>query len=504
MKIARYPFYPFLLLFVLLFIYYLRWTYISPYVRSWDEVDFILALDRFDLLAMQPHFPGYPFFILGGKLFYQWIESASKALSLWNVFISAISSLPIFLLARQTFTIQKSLFVTLFVQSFAYLFIIQTQPMSEATAIACLWWYIWSLHLALKKKSILYSLLPLLFFGLLMGIRLSYIAYGLGILLLWYHEYRQNNLSLKKLSIYLFLAIFFQLFWISGLVLTEGSLRGFIELSFAFTQGHFQDWGGAITATPDPLWERFFTLVFINLFWIGLCGESPTSALLLLILVGIYVYTLIKRRKPLDSFDQWMWILTFAYFLWALFAQNIEKPRHISPLVGMIGFLLIKQLLKNIQSIKSVNLWKKSLLLNTICLFLFTQISQGIDWLDKQVTEKPAIYQMAQTLSTEGDNVILYTWEETRVLQYIQAPFSHRKIFTYDYFIEEIQSFPDRKIYVTNKVLEGFDRQGIDYMDRVKLIHKFHSSAIFDPVYGDILIYQWIPEKIMDNLENSS
>ena len=39
--------------------------HISPFAASWDEVDFVLALDRFDLLAMQPHFPGYPYFVLG-------------------------------------------------------------------------------------------------------------------------------------------------------------------------------------------------------------------------------------------------------------------------------------------------------------------------------------------------------------------------------------------------------------------------------------------------------
>ncbi|TXK86803.1 nucleoporin-interacting protein, partial [Parageobacillus sp. SY1] len=46
---------------ILLCLFFVEIYYASPYAATWDQVDFALALDRYDLLAMQPHFPGYPY-----------------------------------------------------------------------------------------------------------------------------------------------------------------------------------------------------------------------------------------------------------------------------------------------------------------------------------------------------------------------------------------------------------------------------------------------------------
>ncbi len=55
-------------------------VYASPFAATWDEVDFALALDRYDLLAMQPHFPGYPYFILAGCSFIRLLTMLLKRL----------------------------------------------------------------------------------------------------------------------------------------------------------------------------------------------------------------------------------------------------------------------------------------------------------------------------------------------------------------------------------------------------------------------------------------
>ncbi len=59
----------------------------SPYAATWDEVDFALALRRYDVLAMQPHFPGYPYFVLGGMAVHAFIANPAKALSILNVLV---------------------------------------------------------------------------------------------------------------------------------------------------------------------------------------------------------------------------------------------------------------------------------------------------------------------------------------------------------------------------------------------------------------------------------
>ena len=57
---------------LILFLYQLM--HINAFAATWDQVDYSLALERFDIMAMQPHFPGYPYFILGGLFIHQFIE----------------------------------------------------------------------------------------------------------------------------------------------------------------------------------------------------------------------------------------------------------------------------------------------------------------------------------------------------------------------------------------------------------------------------------------------
>ncbi|MGO4268721.1 nucleoporin-interacting protein, partial [Paenibacillus sp. TAF58] len=111
---------------------YISIVYASPFARTWDEVDFTLALHRYDLLAMQPHFPGYPYFILGGWFIDQWMNNPVKALSVFNTLAALSSALPMFLLAnRLTGGGMKSLLLPALVLSSPYIWLMSSRPMSE-------------------------------------------------------------------------------------------------------------------------------------------------------------------------------------------------------------------------------------------------------------------------------------------------------------------------------------------------------------------------------------
>ena len=47
------------------------------------------------------------------------------------------------------------------------------------------------------------------------------------------------------------------------------------------------------------------------------------------------------------------------------------------------------------------------------------------------------------------------------------------------------------RFYITNKVVEGFKAQGINLTGKIKKIKEFHSNPIYDPVYNDIVLYEW-------------
>lgn len=471
---------------VLISVYYYHFAFASPFARSWDEVDFVLALNQFDLFLMQPHFPGYPYFILGGTLIHQWVDNPAKALSYLNTLLSLSSILPVYLLARRYLPQVKSVMVTTMVHSFAYLAIMATEPMSEIAATALLWWYIWSLKLASEKKRFLYTIPPLILFSAVLGIRLSYVPFGIGILLMWW-GFRSSCKSLKNgfifLVVQIILAVGFQLIWVVGLMVSVGGMSAFFDLALGFAAGHFSEWGGAVTADSTPLFVRLSRLVFHNLFWVGLAGKSLVTAILLLFLGGFTCVHLYKRRVHLWNFELSLLVMVASYFLWALLAQNIDKPRHILPLIGLSAFLMSTINLKNMQrEIISI------MLILFICIF---QAVQGYQLTKEKVSEQPATYQLAGYVGQLEEPFIIFTWEESRIMDYLQVPYAHKKVLTYDYFLSQLDYYDHTKVYVTNHVVDGFKKQGIEVKNALKKVETFHSNPLYGSVYSDITLYEW-------------
>lgn len=474
------------LVFLLAVSFYYRLKYASPFASTWDKVDFSLALERFDLLLMQPHFPGYPYFVLGGMAVNQVVGNTTIALSILNVILTATSLFPMYWISRRFTTIEKSIFIVFVVHSLSYTWVMGTEPMSEMAGVSLLWWYFWSLLKAKESKTIVYSFLPLLLFSFVLGIRLSYLPFAVGIILLWIYEWR--NYHNKKyyvidLIIKMFFAMLCQLLWVTALVINQGGLINFLELAFGFTGGHFSEWGGTVSSESGQLWKRFVVLLFNNFIWVGLTGKSVIS----LVLLGAFLFI----GNPFSgihwknlSIKVWFCLMGIAYFFWALFAQNIDKPRHILPLVGLFFFLIVMQVIKK----------KRFRFISVSILVLFSLIQSwhGYELIKEKATEAPSTYQIVNYLNQIEDPLIVYTWEETRIMEYLDVPFLHKEIFTYSYFQEDLDHYQGRKVFLTDKVLQGFETQGIDIKGKVKKIKAFHSNPLFDPVYDKVILYEWI------------
>ncbi|TLS39189.1 hypothetical protein [Pseudalkalibacillus caeni] len=479
-----------LLLFYIVLLNIWRFEHISPFVRTWDQVDFSLALSRFDLFAMQPHFPGYPYFVLGGMLIGNWIDNPARALSAFNVILIFSSVFPTYFLFRSRLTVLASLLGTAAVQSLAYISLNATEPMSEAAAVAMLWWFFWTIHLALKKKSLFYTILPLFAYSLVLGIRLSYLLFGAAIVLLWIVKRKQFsswNAYFYFIGWQTALAVFFQLIWVAALVASEGGIASFLNLAFGFSQGHFEDWGGAVTATSLPFWNRVWQLVTMNWLWAGLSASFAFSAVVLAVLIVFAFKELLGGKRRLTILEIVLSLTLGCYFLWVLFAQNIEKPRHILPLTGPFLFLVLYFLFAS----------KKRYLVKILIVICFIggQSYQGYTLIEEKMETTPTVYQLADYLKNQGSRpFVVYTWEETRILEYLEVPFRHKQIFTYDYFKEDISHYKGYTIYLTDHVVNGFADQGIDIHGKVKKIAEFDSNPLFDPVYHKITVYKFTGE----------
>jgi hypothetical protein len=465
-----------------------RFFYMGDYAATWDQVDFALALDRFDLRMMQPHFPGYPIFIWGGMIVRMWVEDPVQALVIFNKVMIGLSAIPMFLIARRYFAIHFSLLFVLFLQTLPYLNVLSSLPMSEAAAISMLWWFFWTVRMAVEKNTFFYQILPLFVYSLLLGIRLSYIAFGVAIIILWILYWKRStdkNITIKLTGLF-FLAIMFQLGWVSALVTSEGGLQEFIGLALSFTGGHFTEWGGAITEVQTPLLTRLWLLIQHNLVWIGIAGKS--AILLAILLVGPILLTLTTGYKGTSlkrdqrTFYYLLMVSAVSYFIWVLFAQNIDKPRHIAPLVICIAFWFSIK----IDRIKQVN--AKWFVMAVVIAY---QFFLGYSLMKEQEETLPATYQLVQYIDNKQEPIIVFAWEETRIMDYLQADFSYQRIWTYERFLQTIRDYDKRTVYVTGHVLEGFKQQGISIEGSIEKEAEFFSNDLFEPVYHHIILYKW-------------
>ncbi|MGG1632386.1 hypothetical protein [Rossellomorea sp. NRS-1567] len=475
-----------LVVFSLYFIY--RLILLPPYASSWDEVDYALGVIEFDLLKMQPHFPGYPFFIFGGMMVRIFIDDAVLSLQLFNTILLVSSILPVYWLFGHYLERRKAIIATLLLFSLSYPSAMTVQAMSEGAAIPVLWWYLWSLHRAVILKTKDAAVLPILLFAILMGIRLSYIGFGTGILYYWFVFWKESgngSEKVKAIAFHLTLLILSQGVWLSALAANAGSLQTLLQIAFGFTDGHFTEWGGTVESNTG-FFERLWNYIFINIGWNGLFTQSLSNMVITALLFLLSVKMTGKRTKP-GTGTILLLIAFSSYFIWGLFAQNIDKPRHILPLAILAAFFLLIGWMKKLNAMKII----------ALSLWFILHIGTSVGVLTDYHLSSPAVYKTESyfTEQNEKSPIVVYTWEETRVYSYLDAPYSHKRVLTYSQFLQDIQH-TNKEIYLTGAVVKGFEQQGIENLDeKIEKVQVFHSQELFDPVYSTITVYKWADKK---------
>jgi hypothetical protein len=483
----------------------ISFAYISPFARTYDEVDFALALHRYDLLAMQPHFPGYPYFILGGMVIHNWVADPIQALSIFNTLLALSSMIPMLLIVRRYTNTHLGLLFATIVLTSPSLWLMSAQAMSEGAAIAVLWWYLWSVRRAFERSSSkAWHLLPLFLFGILMGIRVSFFPFGLAIVWLWVTQFKGSEqerlVKWRLLLLQMLFALCCQLLWVGGLAWSEGGPVGFVRLSYAFVKGHFTDWGGGVGTSTIPLGERLLHFFVDNLLWSSGLGHSigigiVFSLWIAVIVLGIRLCPTIKLGVLAARYPYLFWLLSciLLYTLWALFGQNIQKPRHITPIIGLLLMFIYVVAVRIALLLRSARRIVLSTLIYILMIALIlTQLTYGAHILKRQANEAPSIYQLHSDLASIDEPFILYTWEEARVLQYIQADYLYKEILTYNYFLSEVKSNPDRLVLLTDHVLSGFEQQAGSLRNHVREVGRYESDSLYDPVYHNVIVYEWL------------
>ncbi|KAF0994245.1 nucleoporin-interacting protein [Geobacillus sp. TFV-3] len=447
----------------------------SPYAATWDEVDFVLALERYDVLAMQPHFPGYPYFILGGMAVHALVANPAKALSILNVLVLFSAAFPIVWLFARHMPRSAALWAALSVLSSSYVLLAAARPMSDGAALGVLWWYVWAVEWARRRTTWMAQLWPAALFSILMGIRLSYAPFAAALLVLWHEDWKTHR-RLGRVAASLLAAAAFQFIWVAAVAATEGGLWPFMKLGWAFVVGHFSDWGGTAATSTLPFFERVRRFFVDNFLWTGVASQNVW------LLSAYAAVGAIAWRAGRLGLPRPLVVSALLYALWALFGQNIDKPRHLLPLVHIALVYVWGRLLA------APRTWRFVLAAAVVML----QSAVGVGQLREQAETPPSVYQLADDLRDKRPPFVVYTWEETRVLDYLNVPFPHKDVLHFSFFLQDKENYRHAAIYLTDHVVDGFRAQGVDVSSHLRKVKTYRSSLLADPVYGTITLYEWV------------
>lgn len=91
------------IIFLVLLALILRILFLSHWLEDWDSVQFALALHHYSLINELPHPPGYPLYILLGKIFLLIFKDDNLSLTLISALLGSLSTIPLYFLSKEMF-----------------------------------------------------------------------------------------------------------------------------------------------------------------------------------------------------------------------------------------------------------------------------------------------------------------------------------------------------------------------------------------------------------------
>tara|TARA_B100000686_G_scaffold258158_1_gene270373 strand:- start:393 stop:1814 length:1422 start_codon:yes stop_codon:yes gene_type:complete len=307
------------------------------YIEDIDSLRFALSVHEFNLVKLQPHFPGYPIFSFVAKLLY--FCTGNMGIS-----FSIIGSVSLFIIIFYSIKICKIepisypgifLILLLFFNPLIWLMSNRYMPdlMGLSISVMTLYYLIFD---AERNKYLNYGYFLT---GILFGTRLSYIP--VLIIPIIYNIITKPNKIKLMYSIFIGMCIWFiPLLYITG-------FENLLFLASKQTVGHFTDFGGTIFTELN--WYKRITIFIQSLWADGLGGYWNDRAWITIVtslcmLLFLYQFRYIGNWSWLNKYQYNIIALSIiTYIIWILLFQNIiYKSRHILPvLLFVIIFIVI-------------------------------------------------------------------------------------------------------------------------------------------------------------------
>lgn len=395
------------------------------YVAFLDGLNFVRALDDYDVLRERPHWPGYPVYVWAGRAVTALVGDGVRALHLLSALATAACALPLALLttelgrgpggreragpvggerARAAGLLAAALWLAIPI-SWIDGTEIFSDPLALLLALGALLACIRAARAA--RPAALLALGGALF-GLAVGVRLSYAPLAAALpLAAWLAargEGERGGWARARRALPPALLSFAALAavvgaWLGWQVVTQGS--AFVQAAAAHLQGHFGSWGGSVAtdAAPGNRPLRFAALAARDA--LGLAGAgaplwrvAPSVAWLALLAAGVRWLVAAPRAAAL--------LLAWGapYALWVLTSHDVELVRYAFPLAALAcavaGLAAVRVRAAGLAS---------ALAVATVLLTLAVSLPLA----RAHATEAPVAVQTARWLAgaPDGDRVVL-------------------------------------------------------------------------------------------------
>lgn len=302
----------------------LRALTLPGHPSTYDEVDFTLALESFDLARHQPHFPGYPVFVLVACGLRALGLSSAVALGLPGIVGQLLVAGVLLVAGRRSAHpwLAPALWLL------APLPILESgRAMSDSFALgfAALGW------LGLASRQGRHRNLGALALGLMVGIKADHALLLAPLLLPEHRRIERWGAALAGLVV-----------WLLPLLQLVGP-GALCEEGRVFLRGHMTDWGGAVTSSDGPgVPARALRLLAGVGAGLGLpTGLAASLGGPLLLSLSASGWLRWSRREAGETSGDHSGLRVLAVGVppmtaWILLGQNLAHPRHLLALLPIV------------------------------------------------------------------------------------------------------------------------------------------------------------------------
>jgi hypothetical protein len=466
--------------------------YLMPnYIEDYDGTYFVAAIERYSVLELRPHFPGYPIFIWLGKLFNLVTRDPALTLHLVSVIATTLTAIPIAALAKswqeQTGNPEQAQMTGLVAALIWWLIPITwidgleifADPLGTSLAITMLM-FAWQGIQSTKNTPLLLAAITA---GIMLGVRSQYIAF-LPALLLAY-AWRYQNKPLEPKYSFWFALFVPTLIWFGWQLSIDGI--GFFQAASSTAIGHYTNWG--VSANIDnQIWTRPQRILKA----IGVLGigggwlQDPIIRWVVTALAGTAIFLGIKQIRHSSRAIQLSLVFIIPHLIWWLTSLDPVSARYALPIVAWLCIIIALGISTLQKQFQIVTITVLLISLATISLPLAREHQQSLP-LELQIA---AYFQDRPNL----EDVLLFQVGATMQLQQAIPTLRLEKLPMTSVGANrtDLTAF-NRQVYGTNYRLELFQAsiwwQPIKRLCRNRYLRIRSSDAL------ETIIYRYVPEQ---------